>query len=31
MEIRMLEEPGRRDDAIHWREGKDEVDLREVV
>jgi hypothetical protein len=28
---RMLEEPRRRDDAIHWREGKDEVDVREAA
>jgi len=28
---RMLEEPRRHDDAIHWRKGKDEVDAREAV
>jgi hypothetical protein len=28
---RMLQAPGRRDDTIRWREGKDDVDVRETV
>jgi len=28
---RMLEEPGRRDDAMHWCEGMAEVDVREAA
>ena len=28
---RMLEEPRRRDDAIHWHEGKDEVKVQDEV